>query len=439
MKRILLIIMIAAGGLVFAGDNETSTAEERRRTLLYGIDSEISSLLTTLSEEKDDDYNQEIYAYLKSTENPRMKEEVLQFFRERKEDLAVADALAMLTDPDLDDEKIQLVALNYVTLFDEGRRGELFLEYVDDNSPALSKAAVQALGESGDREAGKRLFELYEEDDIPEVSRSEALKSLGRLQVEEALPLLIELVGDSGEERGRRWAACQALGYYQNEEAYEGLRQALFSDDNYLRSYAVEALGRSEQRESSKLLIQALRDSFWRVRKSAAAALGMKKAEEALDILMYKAERDPEEPVRREAISALAAIEGRKAEEFLQHFYQDEEKPPHERIFALDGLIEMGLDGSLKVIKEVFEAEWSEEDSYLLEKSCHALSFVELPRLEEFFAMMLQHNEAVIRMHGLRGIDRNSLSSLRENVEKLIENEVNASVKRRAEGLLEEL
>ncbi len=172
-----------------------------------------------------------------------------------------------------------------------------------------------------------------------------AVQALGKLKHAPALPIIIEMATNSTNHQDLRGASVVAMGMYQDNSLIPTLQEFLTNsyEPTIIRRYAALAIGRTEDPLAVEILTPIATDEKvdqsirlnsisglgflngnneaviplleeltkadnTAVRTEAIKSLGKLKAESAIPILEYKAEKDPEAIVRREAKTALLEI-----------------------------------------------------------------------------------------------------------------------------------
>ncbi len=141
-----------------------------------------------------------------------------------------------------------------------------------------------------------------------------ALASLSQHAVE---PLIAALNnGDPCVRRNAAWAIGEIRGGLGTNRAaaVEPLIATLSDEDSWVRVAAAFSLGEMRPSEATESLIAALGDAEWNVRWMAAWALGEMKARAAVESLTSLSLRDENEWVRRKAAKALGEIRDSQAE-----------------------------------------------------------------------------------------------------------------------------
>jgi hypothetical protein len=247
---------------------------------------------------------------------------------------------------------------------------------------------------------------------------------------------LIDIVQDDSYSSVSRRFACDSLGRIGDEQAIPVLKNLLNDPDSILRSYVLTSLAYFENEEIEEILIQSLRDSFWRIRVAACKALSERKSSASVDILIYKAEKDPEPNVKKAAMSALAIIGGNKAWDFLSDYYANKKNSDVFRSTALSVLLDEKAGKITDSMKIVFEEEWEKDTSWIFNYTCKSLSTTESDVLEWFYNKMLDHKNYIIRIYAVRGIRLNNVLSLYGRVKEIADNtDENQQLRKEASSL----
>ncbi len=421
-----------------------SLIKEKRETLLYGIDTEVLDLLSTIKSEKDMTFNEDLAGVLDASSNAEIQRGIIEFFNEMEVDLAEEHTLQMLTDH-LDDydfsNRLLLAAVSYLGTIKSEEAGDLFYNLLTDNSSSLAVAALRGIGRLEDSSRVEEILDLvneYEGDSEYDEFLAAAMTVLGELGYQESQILLEDILQDEDAPSAQRQNAAVAIGLLGNEEGLTLLRDMYnSSQDSLLRSYILLGITKYEDPSVETILINALRDSFWRIRVAAAQGLGEREAGEAVDILQYKVRKDPIRHVRYASLEALGQIGGSDADDFILEMFEGERVAFDIRQKALDMMMEHRISGSIDALEEVLRPKWSADNDSELGPFCKTLSTTEWDRLRPFYAEMLAHKDFVIRIYGIRGVRLNKISGLKDAL-KAMDNEKEAvNVRREAQAALE--
>jgi len=149
--------------------------------------------------------------------------------------------------------------------------------------------------------------------------RKNAIKSLGKSQKMEVLPLLLECLGDEAHEVRAQLAST--LWKMKAENMQEPLKCLAHDDFVDVRVAAIEALGHVSQNDTENTIIQALEDEYPEVRGAAAEAIGNLALFEGLEPLLAQI-NDPDWFVRHKIVIALGRIPGLPSRNMLEKLMQ---------------------------------------------------------------------------------------------------------------------
>lgn len=408
--------------------NEKSE-DPRREVLLYGIDSDVASVLSDLIKEKISSYNALLTEVYKETRDSEIKQGIYRVWEETeyKEALSFGrnEILTIIEDYDYSEPVIRS-AISYLAELEDEEAVPLLMELIDFRDTAIAAAAVRAIGTIGMTEKNEDspllLKRLENADPHAEEELTAALiTTLGQLRYEASADHLILIAEDSQSSLGHRRLASIAVGRIGRPEDYPIIERIYYeSDDALLRSYALSGLADFKNIDSTDALIQALkRDAFWRIRTIAAEKLAGQKSEDILNLLRYKAENDPVKQVKIAALSSLGVSEDRKSQEFLMEYYLSEKNSTETRLAALDVLAKNHINGTVETVEKIMNKFWEKDDTRFLEFTCRNLSLIEWQGLEKVFERMLGHPAWMIVLYGIRGIRRSGIESLYESINDL--------------------
>ena len=449
---ILAVFLLVLAGLS-AQDNPTGeeTAEDdttqeaevdtRRLTLLYGIDSEVLTVLADLRSDSLATYNDLLLGVMADSRNSEIAREIYALWSATEWDggleMAAAEISNVLEDEDYETTVVQ-AAIAYIA---DRRYSEVLPELGEiaaGRDTKMAASAVRAIGKIGDAEAGAMIGEGLLERLIKEDPNTEddlvasIIVTLGALEYEPAAAELVAIMEDEGASDGHRRLACVSIGQIGREGDYELVERLYYeSSDATLRSYALAGLAEYTDRDTTGILIQALkRDSFWRIRLTAAEKLGENGASEAAELLRYKAEYDPVNQVKIASMTALGRLGDNTSRIFLIDTYTDDGRGTEVRLAALSVLVDNRLRGTDDAVMSVMDELWEKDRGRFLEFTCRDLSRADWPALSGVYERMLDHSNWLMQVYGIRGIRRNSLAGLYGKVNALDAEGVDGKVRR---------
>ena len=394
-----------------------------RQTLLYGIDSQVLELLSTLTSEPVPDLDPDVVTVFKQSANPDVQTAAINYLRAVKDWEAKDPAFAVLqgyASGGGRTEEVVIAVIRYLREAKDAAANPLFVQLLTDPSKAVVEAVVDALGKSGDPQYAGQLLSNLASTDFPSGLKPDLLLALGDLKAQSAVPELTKILKNRDQSSIMRQYACYALGKIADPASLSDILQAYQDKDDYLRAYAVSAMSNFAGTRVDDLLIEALKDNFWRVRVDAAQSLGTRHAAQAVPILEYKAKFDPTANVRAAAISALGEIGDGGGYDFLKKLLANELVDPALREKALDSLLTHDLSGSVRTIEKVIATVWATQpQSPFLDYFCKQVSQAKGPELRSLYLRFLDGPTLNIRIYGIRGIVNNGFTDLRASVEAL--------------------
>ena len=152
-------------------------------------------------------------------------------------------------------------------------------------------------------------------DDDPKV-RANAVFVLGRLNDISALPTMLDAL-ENDDSAEVHLQIVEILGKFKTASVVNPLLKALESDDVDTRAMAAKSLGLAGQTDAIPRLVDALGDETAQVRSQVAEALGELRAEGTVELLVNTLVADDDSNVRYFAIQSLVTIGGERVLEAL--------------------------------------------------------------------------------------------------------------------------
>lgn len=421
-----------------------SLNKQRREVLLYGIDSEVQDVISAIRSQKDTAFNKELDTLLRENENPDINRAVLDFFGEMEIDISEDRALEFLRNH-MDDydysTNLLLSAISYLGRISSKESGPVFYDLLDDSNPSIAGAALRGIGKLEDSSRADEILTLLQDtqgDSEFEDLAASAILVLGELGYGEAQADLEAILDDEDAPMTHRQYAAVSLGHFGEPEGFDLLKSMFVNSGNsQLRSYVLKGISFYENDEVEDLLMTALRDSFWKIRAAAAEGLGERKSRKAVNILQYKVRKDPVRQVRYASLEALAELEDGDADGFILEQFEGARVAFDIRLKALNLMMEHRIAGSLDSLETVLRPKWSKDKDNELGPFCKVLSTTEWDGLKPFYAEMLNHNDFVIRIYGVRAVKLNRIASLKGALEALDVEEQPVNVRREVKAALE--
>jgi HEAT repeat protein len=280
--------------------------------------------------------------------------------------------------------------------------------------PSIRLLAAEALGHPLPHEAPRAQAALRRqlEDESPEVRYRVAL-SLGSLEDQEAVPLLMKMVQEEAEPLPRQ-AVISALGEIGDQRATECLLAALQQDSADVRFHAVSALAQIAPRAIAPYLHELLHDADPTIRASAAAVIGdladRRFAESLADRLEHELGT-----VRFEIAIALTRMGDSRGHGVLAEFINHKDFG----MVAVEYLFRFPKQSAIPVLHQVL-TRWG---SSALSKvwAAGALARLEEQRGREALLKLLRHHDSMVQGLCIQVLGDIGTSWARETLKKLLD------------------
>lgn len=443
MKKNLFIILILITSFLFSeeDDKTISIDQERSETLLYGIDSEVQELIAKLTTDKIPGFDKELTSLLGESYDDSIKIAILNYFTELEIAEGESEALKVFDLIEYEDEysdKFAVAAIDYLSDIASNKAIKKIPDILLTDNSKIVIAALNLIGNNEVISLENKLLIMLDDEDTEEIIYLEVIKTLGEVKSQKALEQLIPVLDDTDEETTVRNAVCYSLGEIGNTKAIPALKRALENRTNYLlRKSALEALGKFPGSDMDQVLIGSLRDPNWQIRFAACRALAERKVEKAFPILKYKALKDPEAKIQKEAFKAIGDINSEECREFLKEVFVDDSYSDTNKLLAIDKLIEFNIDWIFPSIEELYKEKNKETRKPILDATLKLLSQSEYKYGSELYGKMLGHENYLYKVFAIQAIKLNNYIEHKEQIIKLSEDDKNKNVKKHALSALE--
>lgn len=422
-------------------DKDKDTAanlNEARRALLYGIDSTVLSVINQSTSSKDKRLSDEIEKQFDSL-NPDVQRAAIEYF------IAVEDFRPhkhveemLINYIDFQAPVIQSL-LRFLQTEKKTASADLMknlLEITDSSKPELQASAVDTIVVCGSADQLPTLLALFKKTGTATVVRSSLIKAFGVFKTDQTFDLLKDIVEDKGEEKTLRYDALSALGQHGRADSLSTITKSLLSTDVFERGAAISSLGGFQLAKVLPQYQQALRDSYWRNRVAVLKVISDKKLLGLLEPVIYVAEKDPERPVQIAAYRTLAELNQEAGWQLMVDQFKNDKTAAEIRGTITEILVTKHFGPSHGVIREVMQAEWAKDKSWILGIICRELSHLKDAGAADLYDKMLEHPDYEIRIMGIRGIKENNLVLLKPKLETMLKNHPVAPLKASLEDAL---
>lgn len=440
-KKILLFfcLSIMVISSIFATDdkNDESQVQKRKDTLEFGLEDEITTLITTLIKEEDKSLADDIYNVFVKTRNNTMREKAIEYFTVLKDLRLKEYVLEVIEDPY--DEKTSTVLLyfKYIAACNITEAAPYIVSLLESETEDYYDAAITTIGAIGSSNEAVFLAGLLKED-LSTIRKQNLMKALGQLKAVETWDALVEIIDDSDQNTYVRMYAAEAIGSMELEESIDVLIDLFEEKDPNLRTYALKGLAFYNNEKVTTVIIEGFRDNHYKVRMEAADIAKKWKLKEAIPSLLYRAKNDSESAVKYACYDAIAAINITEGNDFLVSIVTDEKSSDTSRAKAAGAILlnndSKSVDEVITVVKKIAADTKKTALRYAIGKE-----FVKYKnsKYEIVCEIFLGSKDASTQGIGLDIWNKNQYSSLKPLVENIANAEKSSGIKNKAKLYLE--
>ncbi len=253
-------------------------------------------------------------------EKLRILKQLKEFGSEIK--IATNEIVQLLFDPD---SRVRLSASSLLKEIGIGISDflpDIIKAYNNESNLEIKISLIDLFGKSKSKKATPFLKNILEHNEN-DFLRQAAVESLSFLVDNTVLPSILNALEDPAANV--RYAAANVLRWIKSDDKIKPLINALQDNDPLVRAGAAWSLGTIQKEELiAKPLIQALdKEEDEYVRYDILKTLAEIKADEAIDIIVEIAKKDPEIKLRLKAIETLGEIGTKNATKALIELYKN--------------------------------------------------------------------------------------------------------------------
>ena len=297
-------------------DTENSR-EKNADTLKFGLESEITELLDTLTKNEDVRFTEDVYDLFESTKSVLVREKALGYFAKLEDPCLEDYAVTILDDPY--DEKGSTVSacFSYVRAVKTKEAVNPVLRLIENENQDYFTNALDTIGEIGGDKEAVYLADFLDREDLSVAQRQSLVRVLGKIKATKTYTKLVELAKDSDENSFVRMYAAEAIGAMEKDDAVSVLSELYEDTDPNLRTYVVKGLAHFTKPDAQDVLIQATRDTYYKVRLEAISAIKEQNLQRAVPYLIYRAKNDPERVVKEACYPVIATLNTKEGNDYL--------------------------------------------------------------------------------------------------------------------------
>ncbi len=418
-------------------DETPQDEENNRNTIRYGLPSEISTLLDTLLKNDDPRFTEEIYDLFQVTKSPSIKEKVLKYFTKAEDPCLEDYAVDLLNDPYDEANAVVKATFQYVSAVKTTAAIPAVVSLVESENENYFNDAIATLGDIGGPEEALFLVEYLEREDLSDAQRQTLMRNCGKMHAVETWDKLVDILNNDDENTFVRMYAAESLGLMQVEKSVPVLVEHFDATDPNLRQYVIKGLSNfPDVIEAKATIIQAIRDDHWRVRQEAIRTTKDKDIKDAVPYLIYRAKNDAEKIIKEDSYAAIAALNTDEGNDFLIAQLQDKKVADGTKKKIVEVLLKEDHAGEKEIIelaKSVATDDKRKDLRYAIAKEMVKNYKSSYDQVAELY---LGSKDATTISLGLDMYKQKKSSSLEPYVNTIANEKKNSSNKTRAQKLL---
>lgn len=418
-------------------DESPEDEENNRNTIRYGLPSEIAGLLDNLLKNDDPRFTEEIYDLFQVTKSSAIKEKVLKYFTKAEDPCLEDYAVDLLNDPYDETSAVVKATFQYVSAVKTTAAIPAVITLVESENENYFNDAIATLGDIGGPQEAMFLVEYLERDDLTDAQRQTLMRNCGKMHAVETWDKLVDILDNDDENSFVRMYAAESLGLMEVEKSVPVLVQHFDATDPNLRQYIVKGLSHfPDVIEAKATVIQAIRDEHWRVRQEAIRTVKENETKDAVPYLIYRAKNDAEKIIKEESYASIASLNTDEGNDFLVAQLQDKKVADGTKKKIVEVLLKEDHAGEKEIIelaKKVAVDDKRKDLRYAIAKEMvknYKKSYDEVAEL------YLQSKDATTISLGLDMYKQKKSASLEAYVNTIANEKKNSANKTRAQKLL---
>lgn len=305
-------------------DETPEEYENNKNTIRYGLPSEISTLLDKLISNEDPRFTEEIYDLFQITKNSSIKEKVIKYFTKAEDPCLEDYAVDLLNDPYDEKNDVVKATFQYVSAVKTKAAIPAVITLIESENDNYFSDAITTLGDIGGPEEAMFLVEYLDRDDLTDAQRQTLMRNCGKMHAVETWDKLVDILENDDENAFVRMYAAESLGLMEVEKSVPVLVEYFDATDPNLRQYVIKGLSHFPNViEAKAIIIQGIRDEYWKVRQESIKICQNINLTDAVPYLIYRAKNDSEKVIKENSIEAIAAINTTEGNDFLISQLQD--------------------------------------------------------------------------------------------------------------------
>lgn len=333
-------------------DESEEDEENFRNTIMYGIPSEISELIDKLIKNEDPRFTEEIYDVFQVTKSSAIKEKVLKYFT-KIEDPCIEDfAVEILNDPYDEKNEVVKACFQYIAAVKTTCACPAVITLIETENENYFNDAIAALGDIGGPSEAMFLVEYLDREDLSDAQRQTLMRTCGKMHAVETWDKLVDILENDDENAFVRMYAAESLGLMQVNKSVPVLVRNFDSTDPNLRQYVIKGLVNfPDVVEAKSVIIQGIRDEHWKVRQESIKAVKELNLTDAVPYLIYRGKNDSEKLIKEESYSAIAALNTKEGNDYLVGVITDKKAGDASKKKIIEVLLKEGHAGEKEILE----------------------------------------------------------------------------------------
>ena len=335
-----------------AKDESDSDEEDKRKTIKYGIPSEIGTLLDDLIKNEDPRFTEDIYDLFQVTRTSSIKEKILKYFTKLEDPCLEDYAVEILNDPYDERNEVVKAVFQYISAVKTKEAVPAVITLIESENENYFTDAIATLGDIGGPSEAMFLAEYLDRDDLTDAQRQNLMRTCGKMHAIETWDKLVDILENDDENTFVRMYAAESLGLMQVNKSVPVLVRAYDATDPNLRQYVIKGLSNfPDVIEAKSVILQGVRDEHWKVRQESIKSVEEMKMTEAVPYLIYRASNDNEKVIKDASFTSIAKLNTQEGNDFLIKQLQDKKVGDNTKAKVVEVLLKEGHAGENEVLE----------------------------------------------------------------------------------------
>ena len=335
-----------------AKDESDADEENNRKTIKYGIPSEIGTLLDDLIKNEDPRFTEDIYDLFQVTRSSSIKEKILKYFTKLEDPCLEDYAVEILNDPYDERNEVVKAVFQYISAVKTKEAVPAVITLIESENENYFTDAIATLGDIGGPSEAMFLAEYLDRDDLTDAQRQNLMRTCGKMHAIETWDKLVDILENDDENTFVRMYAAESLGLMQVNKSVPILVRAYDASDPNLRQYVIKGLSNfPDVIEAKAVILQGVRDEHWKVRQESIKSVEEMKMTEAVPYLIYRASNDSEKVIKDASFTSIAKLNTQEGNDFLIKQLEDKKIGDNTKAKVVEVLLKEGHAGEKEVLE----------------------------------------------------------------------------------------